>query len=189
VVVAAIAQGSSAVADWIQGGVHAQRLPVVLKALRSKQLAVDTMVWDQSETEAWTGGDAATYAANLRRWIASVRALGINAPIYVCLTSRDDQGVINPAIRQAQASVWNSQGRVYAGPETDSLGDAFRSDGVHFNERGLEAFAAGLEITVCRSGSPLSSACGASPSAMTTSPHPVRLPALDGLMAIAMVLV
>lgn len=142
VVVAAIAQGSSAVADWIPGGVHAQRLPDVLNALRSQQLAVDAVVWHQGETEAWSRGDAAAYASNLRRWIASVRALGIDAPIYVCLTSRDGQGVINPAIRQAQASVWNSQQRVFAGVDTDSLGEAFRSDGVHFNGRGLEAFAA-----------------------------------------------
>ena len=145
VVVAAIAQGSSAVADWIPGGVHAQRLPDVLKALRSQQLAVDAVLWHQGETEAWSGGDAAAYAANLRRWIASVRALGIRVPIYVCLTSRDSQGVINPAIRLAQASVWNSQERVFAGADTDSLGNAFRGDGVHFNARGLEAFAALLQ--------------------------------------------
>jgi|688.fasta_scaffold262250_2 lysophospholipase L1-like esterase len=145
VVVAAIAQGSSAVADWIPGGVHAQRLPEVLKALRRQQLAVDAVVWHQGETEAWSGGDAAAYEANLRRWIASVREQGINAPIFVCLTSRDGQGVINPAIRQAQSSVWNAQVNVFAGPDTDSLGDAFRSDGVHFNARGLEAFASLLQ--------------------------------------------
>ncbi|MEB3350070.1 MAG: sialate O-acetylesterase [Cyanobacteriota bacterium] len=142
VVVAAIAQGSSAVADWIPGGVHAQRLPEALNVLRSHKLDVDAVVWHQGETEAWNGGDPVAYAANLSRWIASVRALGINAPIYICLTSRDGRGVINPAIRQAQASVWNSQQRVFAGADTDSLGDSFRSDGVHFNGRGLEAFAA-----------------------------------------------
>jgi lysophospholipase L1-like esterase len=145
VVVAAIAQGSSAVADWIPGGVHARRLPEVLKALRSQQLEVDAVVWHQGETEAWIGSDTAAYAANLRLWIASVRALSIDAPIYVCLTSRDGQGVINPGIRQAQASVWNSQERVFAGPDTDSLGDSLRSDGVHFNARGLEAFAVLLQ--------------------------------------------
>lgn len=107
-VVAAIAQGSSAVADWIPGGVHAQRLPEVLEALGRQALDVDAVIWHQGETESWSGGDAAAYAADLRRWIASVRALGIDAPIYVCLTSRDGHGVINPAIRQAQASVWNS---------------------------------------------------------------------------------
>jgi lysophospholipase L1-like esterase len=117
----------------------------VLKALRQQQLDVDAVVWHQGETESWSGGDAAAYTVNLRRWIASVRALGIKAPIFVCLTSRDGQGVINPAIRQAQASVWNSQQRVFAGADTDSLGDAFRSDGVHFNGRGLEAFATLLQ--------------------------------------------
>ena len=145
VVVATIAQGSSAVADWVPGGLHAQRLPAVLAALRGQGLAVDAVVWHQGETEAWSGADPATYAADLNRWITSVRALGISAPIYVCLTSRDDQAVIHPSIRQAQASVWNSRAAVFAGPDTDSLGNAFRSDGVHFNARGLEAFAVLLQ--------------------------------------------
>ena len=89
VVVASVAQGSSAVSDWIPGGVHSQRLPDVLKALREQQLGVDAVVWHQGETESWSGGDAAAYAANLSSWIASVRALGIKAPIFMCLTSRD----------------------------------------------------------------------------------------------------
>ena len=70
-------------ADWISGGVHAQRLPEVLKALRSQQLVVDAVVWHQGETEAWSGGDSAAYSANLRRWIAVLREQGVNAPIYV----------------------------------------------------------------------------------------------------------
>jgi lysophospholipase L1-like esterase len=145
VVVAAIAQGSSAVTDWIDAGVHAQRLPRLQAALRLEGLEVDAVLWHQGETEAWSGADPSTYATALRRWIASVRALGITAPIYVCLTSRDSQGVINPAIRQAQASVWNRAAGVFAGPDTDSLGSAYRSDGVHFNQQGLEAVASLLE--------------------------------------------
>ena len=89
VVVASVAQGSSAVSDWIPGGVHFQRLPDVLEALRQQQLDVDAVMWHQGETESWSGGDAAAYAANLSSWIASVRALGIKAPIFMCLTSRD----------------------------------------------------------------------------------------------------
>jgi hypothetical protein len=145
IVVASIAQGSSAVADWIDGGVHAQRLPQLQAALRGEGLEVDALLWHQGETEAWRGGDPSAYAAALHRWIASVRSLGITAPVYVCLTSRDGQGVINPAIRQAQASVWNRAANVFAGPDTDSLGSAYRSDGVHFNELGLHAFASLLE--------------------------------------------
>lgn len=145
VVVAAIAQGSSAVSDWIDAGVHAARLPAVLAVLNRQHLAVDAVVWHQGETEAWSGGDPVTYAADLRRWLAAVRSMGITAPIYVCLTSRDRAGVINPAIRQAQASVWDRGARVFAGPDTDSLGDAYRSDGVHFNQQGLETFASLLQ--------------------------------------------
>jgi hypothetical protein len=141
VVVASIAQGSSAVADWIGEGRHSKRLSELQRSLQIRGLEVDAVVWHQGETEAWSGADAVAYEKNLRRWIDSVRSLGIQAPIYVCLTSRDGEGVINPAIRQAQASVWNRKVAVYAGPDTDSLDGNYRSDGVHFNGRGLEAFA------------------------------------------------
>ena len=70
VVLAAIAQGSSAVADWIPVGEHAQRMPDVLKALRTLQLAVDAVVWHQGETEAWSCDDAFAYEANLHLWTA-----------------------------------------------------------------------------------------------------------------------
>ena len=145
IIVGAIAQSSSAVADWTAGGTHAQRLPQLLVGLRQQGLQPDAVLWHQGETEAWSNTDPATYAANLRSWLASVRALGINAPIYVSLTSRDRQGVINPGIRLAQASVWSRQENVFAGPDTDSLDSDFRSDGVHFNQSGLEAFACLLE--------------------------------------------
>lgn len=141
VVVGAIAEGSSRVTDWIGGGAHANRLPRLVAELRRQGLEVNSVVWHQGETEAWSGADANAYAADLLRWISSVRQLGITAPIFVCLTSRDSEGVVNPAIRGAQASMWDRSRKVFAGVDTDSLGSKYRSDGVHFNERGLEAFA------------------------------------------------
>lgn len=83
--VASIAQGSSASADWTPVGVHAQRLPDILKVLRSQRLDVDAVVWHQGQIEAWLSGDGAVYTANLRRWIASVRAHGINDPFMTAL--------------------------------------------------------------------------------------------------------
>ena len=53
--------------------------------------------------------------------------------------------MINPAIRLAQAAVWSRSGNVFSGPDTDSLGRPYRSDGVHFNQQRLEAFASLLE--------------------------------------------
>ncbi|MCP9849788.1 sialate O-acetylesterase [Cyanobium sp. Morenito 9A2] len=145
VVVASIAQGSSQVVDWINVGAHSQRLPALHAQLKRQGLSVDALVWHQGETEAWGGDDPKAYAAHLGAWLASVRRLGIQAPIFVCQTSRDGQGVVNPAIRAAQASVWDARAGIYAGADTDSLGAAFRSDGVHFNDKGLEAFAAMVE--------------------------------------------
>lgn len=151
VIVAAVAQGSSAVADWVGNGPHAQRLAALLPQLRRTGLRVDAVVWHQGETEAWgSHADGDAYRKGLQHWINSVRALGISAPIFICLTSRDGSGVINPTIRAAQASVWDARRQVFAGVDTDSLGDAFRSDGVHFNGRGLDQFARLLEQALQR---------------------------------------
>jgi lysophospholipase L1-like esterase len=142
VVVASVAQGSSAVADWVDARPNAQRLAALLPELRRAGLTVDAVVWHQGETEAWSShADGSAYRRALQQWINSVRALGITAPIFICLTSRDGAGTINATIRQAQASVWDARRHVYAGVDTDSLGDKFRSDGVHFNGRGLDQFA------------------------------------------------
>lgn len=146
VIVASVAQGSSAVTDWVGSGPHAQRLAALLPQLKRAGLQVDAVVWHQGETESWgSQADGISYRRSLQQWIDSVRALGITAPIVVCLTSRDGAGIINPTIRAAQASVWDARRHVYAGVDTDSLGDSFRSDGVHFNSRGLDQFARLLE--------------------------------------------
>lgn len=149
VVVAAVAQGSSAVADWVDPGPHAQRIRELLPQLKREGLEVDAVVWLQGETESWRpDADGAAYRQALQRWIASVRSLGINAPIFICLTSRDSNGVINTTIRQAQAATWNAEAKVYGGVDTDSLGEPFRSDGVHFNARGLSEIARLLDIAI-----------------------------------------
>lgn len=149
VIVAAVAQGSSAAADWVGSGVHARRIPALLPRLRRAGLQVDAIVWHQGETESWRRqADTEAYRRNLQQWVQSIRALGIQAPIFICLTSRDADGVINPGIRAAQASMWNDAQKVYAGVDTDTLDQSFRSDGVHFNQRGLARFAQLLDRAI-----------------------------------------
>jgi hypothetical protein len=149
VVVAAVAQGSSAVADWVGLGAHAKRIQQLLPQLKRQGLNVDAVVWIQGETEAWRPqASGLAYRSALNQWIDSIRSLDISAPIFICLTSRDGNGVINTTIRQAQASTWSESANVYAGVDIDSLGEPFRSDRVHFNERGLNEIAKLLEIAI-----------------------------------------
>jgi hypothetical protein len=90
----------------------------------------------------WFGNSDDWHQCRTEAWIASVRELGIDAPLYVCLSSRVGLGMINPVIRQAQAPIWKAHASVFAGHEIESLEDAIRSHGFHFNVRSLEAFGA-----------------------------------------------
>jgi lysophospholipase L1-like esterase len=149
VIVAAVAQGSSAVSDWIGTGAHSRRIRELLPQLKNAGLRADAIVWHQGETESWSDrADGLAYLKSLQQWIDSIRALGIKAPIFICLASRDGRGLRNTTIRNAQASVWDERHNVYAGVDTDTLGDQYRSDGVHFNERGLSEFAKLLDLAI-----------------------------------------
>jgi hypothetical protein len=146
VVVACVAQGSSFASDWKPGGCHYPRVTAVVRSLQSRGFPIAAVIWHQGESEAWMNDiDASIYANELKSVMAGVRDLGVVAPIFVCQTSRDANGTVNLAIRKAQAGLRNSVVGVHAGPDTDLLGDEFRADGVHWNARGLDRFAEGLE--------------------------------------------
>jgi Carbohydrate esterase, sialic acid-specific acetylesterase len=146
VVIAAVAQGSSPVKSWQKDGDNSARIRSAIKSFHRNQLKIDLVVWHQGETEAWEpAADGEAYRRHLEAMIGSLRNEGVDAPVFICLATRDGHGVVNPAIRQAQAAVWNRGKQVFAGADTDSLGASFRADGVHFNEAGLERFAGLLD--------------------------------------------
>ncbi len=151
VVVSSIAQGSSYVRDWMPGGIHHPKLASAVSDFQSEGLEIDVVVWHQGESEAWNAAsDGTQYRRDLELVLRGIRDLGVDAPIFVCQTSRDAEGVVNEAVRQAQASVWSDSNRVFAGADTDSLGARFRADGVHFNDTGLGRFAALLDEAIQR---------------------------------------
>ncbi len=146
VLVNCVAQSSSSLDSWLPGSANFLRVQRAVVDFTDRGLAIDAVVWHQGETEAWhNDAKGAEYALKIESLMDGLRGVGIKAPVFVCLASRDGEGVINPAIRLAQASIWNASGNVFAGVDADSLGDEFRSDGVHFNNRGLERFAELLE--------------------------------------------
>ena len=72
--------------------------------------------------------------------VAAIRALGLNAPIYV---ARDAlrQGSSRGGARQRQSALVNPASGVLAGPDLDVLDFADRFDGCHFSTEGLEGAA------------------------------------------------
>lgn len=142
VVFAVAARGSSSAADWAPGGSLHPRLETALRQLSAAGLPPDFFLWLQGETEAWNpDASGAGHAAALEQLLASVRAA---APAVTCLVARSTFATHtdrNAQIRAAQHAVPATAPRALPGPDLDSLGAAYRADGVHFNEPGLEAAA------------------------------------------------
>jgi hypothetical protein len=142
VVIATVAQGSSSISQWVPGSVHFQKAAQTILFLSEQGCPVDAIIWHQGETESWeSAADGGAYAEALGAIIHELRTLPYQGPIFVCQTSRDEHGILNETIRQAQCSLWDPRVKIYAGVDTDTLGAPFRSDGVHFNEEGLSHFA------------------------------------------------
>ena len=143
VVFACVAQGSSRVVDWLEGGRHEPRIRQILQVLRREELKVDLVIWHQGETESWDDdSDGELYAEQLKGLFRNLRAQGVMSPIMVCQTSVDPDEVVNAAIRDAQKQVAQSMDGVILGPDTDLLGlDHRKEDRVHWNQQGMEAFS------------------------------------------------
>lgn len=139
VVFAVAAQGSSYAADWAAGGSRHAQLTTTLEALASANLRPDAVLWVQGEQEAREAHtSAAAYAAQVRAVAAECRRVAPHAPFYVAVASFGAE--TNEQIPLAQRQLTAEPGFA-AGPDLDQLRGPYRSDGIHFNEDGLQAAA------------------------------------------------
>jgi lysophospholipase L1-like esterase len=162
VIIAGAASGTS-VRDWRDDHVGMRsRLERTIRAAVADGLAPDAIVWIQGEADAASGTPADTYASELRETLAALRVAmrqpravvaGLKAPLpaawppaIVTLTSTCYDTLDGRAgVRTGQISVAGDAGaNVRLGPDTDALGDEFRSDGCHFNDAARERIVAEL---------------------------------------------
>ena len=87
IVIAAIGEGGSSVADWATGGWLNSRLVNAVNSLSASGYTITAMLWHQGETDV---GDISTgfpsaewYRDKFLSMLGSVRVLGVTAPIYV----------------------------------------------------------------------------------------------------------
>jgi hypothetical protein len=136
-----VAVGGTAVADWLPGGGLFDRIVGTHRELTKHGLRITHLLWHQGETDAGSGTSAADYFSRFETMERGVRALGIDAPLYVAVASLCwNQG--NEEIRQAQQRIIRTLPNAFAGPDTDTL-DRFkwRRDLCHFSAAGLEEHA------------------------------------------------
>jgi hypothetical protein len=136
------AVGATDIARWAPGGsLHHALLDRIDQALGAG-LRFTHLLWHQGEADAESGTSETDYREKFLAMLAAIRARGVDAPIYVAVTSRCGRIRGSEPIRSAQSGLRDAAGGILAGPDTDQLGLAYRYNGCHFSTEGLDKAAA-----------------------------------------------
>lgn len=135
VLVRNFALGGSSISEWIPGGGAHRRLVEATEDIKSVGLTPTHILWFQGESDATKNTNQQQYESAFSQLTASVRSLGLAAPILVSKTTVC-KNYPNAEIRAAQANIPTIIQGVYSGPDTDKLGFTYRFDGCHFTAEG-----------------------------------------------------
>lgn len=141
VVLVPLGIASARMAKWAPGGELNPRLIRAIRGLKSQGLSPTHLLWHHGETDASVGTSQVSYMSSFHKMLASIRQQGIEAPIYVSVTTKIGWRGPDKTIRQAQMKLVDKSLGIYSGPDTDALGREYRFGKHHFNNDGLEAFA------------------------------------------------
>lgn len=136
-----IGVGGTEIARWKPNGDLHQRILKSIKSLKEQNFTITHMLWHQGETDALLGTSKQEYKTMFLEMLKSIRANGVDAPIYVSITTRCHKIRENKDIQQAQRELVDISQKIYPGPNTDQLGLGYRFDGCHFSDEGLEKCA------------------------------------------------
>lgn len=141
VVLVPFALGSTAIQRWApEGNLHGWLLSVIAQA-HASGLKFTHLLWQQGEADAMAGTPAEGYKARFGAMLDSIRAAGVDAPIFVARTTICGKHAGSDELRAAQGSLADPARGIRAGPDTDTLGRALRYDGCHFSTDGLDRAA------------------------------------------------
>ena len=137
VILAPLAVGGSKVEQWAKGGaLNATMIPLVQDL--TTRYRVTHVLWHQGEADFALKTDPALYKEYFLSFVESLRANGIDAPVFISKATRCLPGWSEPnAIRTAQQELASSEPGLTAGVDTDKLLDAQdRYDDCHFADSG-----------------------------------------------------
>jgi hypothetical protein len=141
VVFAPVVVGGTPIERWAPGGDLHPTILSAVDALFRAGLPPTHILWHQGESDADRDTPADRYVERFQSILQALRERGADAPAYVALATHCRLHRPDPAIRQAQRALVDATAGVFAGPDTDQLGYAYRYDGCHFTDEGLEAHA------------------------------------------------
>lgn len=140
VVLALAARGGAPAAAWDAGQPMREALLARLRDLRAAHAEPDYVLWQQGESDDLT--EPASYARSVRGVVALLREHGVTAPVLVAQATRGRSGRVVAPIREAQRALVDPAAGILPGPDTDTLGDSLRHDGLHFSAEGIAALSA-----------------------------------------------
>jgi hypothetical protein len=141
VVFVPVVVGGSPIERWTPDGDVHPLLVTALDDLASAGIPLTHLLWHQGESDAGRGTPPADYVARFHSMLETFRSRGIDAPVLVSVATLCRAHRPDDVIRDAQRSLVNPELGIFAGPDTDLLGYAYRYDGCHFSTEGLEAFS------------------------------------------------
>lgn len=146
VIIVPCAIGSTSVNCWAEG-YCSKKLKETLDNLKKDNIKITHIFWDQGETDNVDNTSKDEYKIRLKEVIKIFRDRNLNAPFFSTITgyfpyANTNQYGIDTDITTAQNEVITEIKNVQRGPNTDSINLAYyRSDGVHFTEKGLDRLA------------------------------------------------
>lgn len=146
VVLAPIAIDASNIARWARGGDLNGLMLTALANVHRQGYRVTHVLWHQGEADLIMGTSRSQYEANFQSVVDTLRTSGLDAPIFVSITSKCSSVAPymagNP-IALAQAGLPDAGRGIVTGVNTDRLlDDSDRYDDCHFAGSGAEKVAA-----------------------------------------------
>lgn len=149
--------GGTEIAQWAPGGpLHKDLLRNVREAQRAG-LKFTHLFWHQGESDAVLGTSQEDYQRRFLDMLAAIRALGVDAPVFIALATRCGDYPPNETIRAAQRGLVEPALGIFQGPDTDQLDARYRYDGCHLSDAGLDAHAEMWLAIICAADAPLAS--------------------------------
>jgi len=141
VVLVPFAFGTADIASFAPGGSLHEGLLDAIAGARERGLAFTHLLWEQGEADAIERTSGEVYRQKFGAMLASIRGLGVGAPIYVARATRCSKVHPSAEIANAQSALADPAAGILPGPDLDTLGFADRYDGCHFSTDGLERAA------------------------------------------------
>lgn len=142
--------GASSVQCWSEGSCK-KKLGRLLNELQEDNIKVSYIFWMQGETDNANNTSTNTYKQHLKSVVDQIQEKQRSAVFYTSITSYFPYGDssksskvygIDLNITTAQRELANEMSNLKLGPDTDELNLAYyRSDAVHFTEKGLDELA------------------------------------------------